>query len=52
VTLNIDKLFENKKSVRLVYHPGVIILRDDRYKTVVKKNNGGGWSSDGVLLWV
>jgi hypothetical protein len=31
---------------------GVIVRRDDGYGTVVKENNGGGWSSDGVVLWL
>jgi hypothetical protein len=26
--------------------------RDDECGTVVKENNGGGWSFDGVVLWL
>jgi hypothetical protein len=31
---------------------GVIVLRDDGCRTVVKGNDDGGWSSDGVVLWI
>jgi hypothetical protein len=31
---------------------GVIVQRDDRRETAVKKNDGGGWSSDAVMLWL
>jgi hypothetical protein len=31
---------------------GVIVRRDDERGTVVKGNDGGGWSSDGVVLWL
>jgi hypothetical protein len=31
---------------------GVIMQRDDGLKTAVKENDGGGWSSDGVMLWL
>jgi hypothetical protein len=30
----------------------VIVRRDDGRGTVVKENDGGGWSSDGVVLWL
>jgi hypothetical protein len=30
----------------------VIVWRDDERITVVKGNDGGGWSSDGVVLWL
>jgi hypothetical protein len=26
--------------------------RDNRCRTTVKENNGGGWTSDGVFLWL
>jgi hypothetical protein len=26
--------------------------RDDEYEMTVKGNDGDGWSSDGVLLWL
>jgi hypothetical protein len=26
--------------------------RDDGHETMVKENNSGGWSSDGVVLWL
>jgi hypothetical protein len=31
---------------------GVIVRRDDRHGTAVKENDDGGWSSDGVALWL
>jgi hypothetical protein len=31
---------------------GVIVQRDDGRETAVKGNDGGGWSSDGVVLWL
>jgi hypothetical protein len=30
----------------------VVVQRDDGRGTVVKGNDGGGWSSDGVVLWL
>jgi hypothetical protein len=30
----------------------VIVRRDDECKIVVKENDGNGWSSDGVVLWL
>jgi hypothetical protein len=29
-----------------------ISLRDNKHETVVKENDGGGWSSDGLVLWL
>jgi hypothetical protein len=31
---------------------GVIVQRDDERETGVKGNDDGGWSSDGVVLWL
>jgi hypothetical protein len=31
---------------------GVVVRRDDMCETMVKGNDGGGWSSDGVVLWL
>jgi hypothetical protein len=31
---------------------GVIVRRDDGHETTVKGNNDGGWSSDGIVLWL
>jgi hypothetical protein len=28
------------------------VWRDDEHGTAVKGNNVGGWSSDGVVLWL
>jgi hypothetical protein len=30
----------------------VVVRRDDERETAVKGNDGGGWSSDGVVLWL
>jgi hypothetical protein len=31
---------------------GVVVERDDVCGTTVEGNDGGGWSSDGVVLWL
>jgi hypothetical protein len=31
---------------------GVIVQRDDGCKIAVKGNDGGGWRSDGMVLWL
>jgi hypothetical protein len=31
---------------------GVVVWMDDRHGTMVKWNDGGGWSSDDVVLWL
>jgi hypothetical protein len=31
---------------------GVIVRRDNRHEIVVKENDSGGWSSDGMVLWL
>jgi hypothetical protein len=31
---------------------GVIVRRDDERETTVNGNDGGRWSSDGVVLWL
>jgi hypothetical protein len=30
----------------------VVLRRDDGREATVKINDGGGWSSDGVVLWL
>jgi hypothetical protein len=30
----------------------VVVRRDDRSGTVMKGNDGGGWSFDGLVLWL
>jgi hypothetical protein len=30
----------------------VVVQRDDERGTTVKGNGNGGWSSDGVVLWL
>jgi hypothetical protein len=31
---------------------GVVVRRDDECETAVKGNDGGGWSSEVVVLWL
>jgi hypothetical protein len=31
---------------------GVVVWRDDRCETTVEGNDGGGWSFDGMVLWL
>jgi hypothetical protein len=31
---------------------GVIVRRDDGHEALGKGNDNGGWSSDGVVLWL
>jgi hypothetical protein len=31
---------------------GVVVWTDDGHETAVKGNDGGRWSSDGVVLWL
>jgi hypothetical protein len=31
---------------------GVVVRRDNGHGTAVKENKGGGWSSDGMVLWL
>jgi hypothetical protein len=41
------------KEGQLVRHTvGVIVQRDDGCEAAVKENDGGGWSSDDVVLWL
>jgi hypothetical protein len=40
------------KEGSLVRHLCVIVRKDDGRRTVVKENDGDGWSSDGVVLWL
>jgi hypothetical protein len=30
----------------------VVVRRNDEHGTTVKGNDGGGWSSDNVVLWL
>jgi hypothetical protein len=30
----------------------VVVQKDDGHQTAVKGNDGGRWSSDGVVLWL
>jgi hypothetical protein len=31
---------------------GIVVLRDDECETVMKGNNDGGWSFNGVVIWL
>jgi hypothetical protein len=31
---------------------GVVVRRDNEHETMVKGNDDGGWSSNGVVLWI
>jgi hypothetical protein len=42
--------FGKRKSVDWFIGMGVIVWRDDVHGPIVKGNDGGGWSSDGVVL--
>jgi hypothetical protein len=43
-------LFEKRKRVGWFFTVGVVMRRDDGCETVVKENDDGGWSFDGVVL--
>jgi hypothetical protein len=47
-----DKMFGKRKRVGYFVTVGVIMRRDDGRWTAVKGNDGDGWSSDGVMLWL
>jgi hypothetical protein len=47
-----DKLFGKRKRVGQFITVCVIVQRDDGCGTTVKGNDGCGWSSDGVVLWL
>jgi hypothetical protein len=48
----VDKLFKKRKMVGWFVTVGVIVRRNHGCGTTVKVNDGGGWSSDGVILWL
>jgi hypothetical protein len=52
INSHVDKLFgsQESKKGRLVVNVGVIVWRDDVRGTMVKENDGGGWSFDVVVL--
>jgi hypothetical protein len=52
INLHAGKLFRKQKIVDYFVIVGVVVRRNDRYETAVKGNNSGGWSSDGVVLWL
>jgi hypothetical protein len=52
VNSHADKLFRKRKRVDLFITVGVIVRRDDERETTVKGNDSGGWSFDGMVLWL
>jgi hypothetical protein len=52
VNSHVDKLFGKRKRIDYFITVCVVMWRDDEHKTAVKENNGDGWSSDGVVLWL
>jgi hypothetical protein len=52
VNSHIDKLFGNQNRVGYFATMGVVMWRDDGCGTDVKRNDDGGWSYDGVVLWL
>jgi hypothetical protein len=47
---HVDKLSGKKNRIDKFITVGVVVRRDDGRKTAVKQNDGGGQSSDGVVL--
>jgi hypothetical protein len=47
---HVDKLSGKKNRIGKFITVGVVVQRDDGRKTTVKRNDGGGRSSDGVVL--
>jgi hypothetical protein len=52
VNLHVDKLFGKQKRIGQFVTVGVIVWKDDGNGMVVKENDGSGWSSFGVVLWL
>jgi hypothetical protein len=50
VNSHADKLFGKQNRVGWFITVGVVVRRDDGRDTEVKGNDGGTWSSDGVVL--
>jgi hypothetical protein len=49
---HIDKLFEKRRRVGYFIIVGVVVRKDDGHERVVKRNDSGKWSSDGIVLWL
>jgi hypothetical protein len=47
-----DNMFRKWKRVGYFVTMDVVVQRDDERGTTVKGNGNGGWSSDGVVLWL
>jgi hypothetical protein len=52
VNLHADKLFGKQKRVGYFVIMGVVVWMDDGRGMTVKGNDGGGWSCDGMVLWL
>jgi hypothetical protein len=49
---HIDKLFEKRRRVGYFIIVGVVVRKDDGHERVVKRNDSGKWSFDGIVLWL
>jgi hypothetical protein len=49
---HVDKLFGKQHKVVYFITISVIVWRDNECKIVVKWNDGGRWSFDGLMLWL
>jgi hypothetical protein len=52
VNSHADKLFGKRKRVGYFITVGVVVRRDDGCGMVMKGNDDGGWSSNGMVLWL
>jgi hypothetical protein len=52
VNLHDNKLFNKWKRVGYFITVDVIVCKNDRYKIMVKGDDGDGWSSNSMVLWV
>jgi hypothetical protein len=52
VNSHADKLFGKRIRIDYFIIVGVVMWTNDRRETTVKGNDGGGWSSGGVVLWL
>jgi hypothetical protein len=52
VNLHDNKLFNKWKRVDYFITVDVIVWKNDRYKTMMKGDDGDGWSSNSMMLWL
>jgi hypothetical protein len=50
VNSHADKWFTKQKRVSYFVTVGIVVWRHDVHEIAVKGNDGGGWSSDGMML--